>query len=124
MDEAEQNIVICQWRADLREADNSRYSTITKFNNFIIRSLSLFFNEHLREAVSSRCLQGVKIEIKWFASHFNFFLTCKYCCPFHNKMYPSMKNFKNSLQEIEIQKKVKDIHLIISSINTLVENLV
>ena len=35
-----------------------------------------------------------------------------------------MKNFKNSLQEIEIQKKVKDIHLIISSINTLVENLV
>ena len=39
-------------------------------------------------------------------------------------MYPSMKNFKNSLQEIEIQKKVKDIRLIISSINTLVENLV
>ena len=41
-------------------------------------------------------------------------------------MYPSIKlmnNFKNSLQELEIRKKVKYIHSIISSINTLVENL-
>ena len=36
------------------------------------------YNEYLREAVNARCLPGVKIEIKWFPFHFNFFLTCKY----------------------------------------------
>ena len=44
LDEVEQNIVTCQWRAqqiiDLRDTDKSRYF----YNCFIIRSLSLFFN--------------------------------------------------------------------------------
>ena len=62
MDEVEQNIVICQWRADqlfpeaetLRDTDKSRYFAITEFNNcFIIRSPSLFFKEYLREAKQS-----------------------------------------------------------------------
>ena len=58
MDEVEQNIVICQWRAhqinDLRDTDKSRYFAITEFNNcFIIRSRSLFFKEYLREAKRS-----------------------------------------------------------------------
>ena len=48
LDEVEQNIVICLWRADqiidLRDTDKSRYFAITEFNNcFIIRSPSLFF---------------------------------------------------------------------------------
>ena len=76
--------MICQWRADelfaeadLRDTDKSRYFAITEFNNcMIIRSLSLYFIEYLREAVSSRCLSRVMTEIKWFPSHFNnlFFL--------------------------------------------------
>ena len=42
MDEVEQNIVICQLRADWRDTDKSRYFAIIDFNNrFIIRSLSL-----------------------------------------------------------------------------------
>ena len=60
MDEVEQNIVICLWRADqlidLRDTDHdkSRYFAITEFNNcFIIRSPSLFFNEYPREAKRS-----------------------------------------------------------------------
>ena len=54
LDELEQNIVICRWRADQlrlrqiidpRDTDKSRYYAITEFNNcFIIRSPSLFFN--------------------------------------------------------------------------------
>ena len=54
LDELEQNIVICWWRADQlrlrqiidpRDTDKSRYFAITEFNNcFIIRSPSLFFN--------------------------------------------------------------------------------
>ena len=58
LDEVEQNIVICQWRADqlfteaevwgkiidVRDTGKSRYFVITEFNNcFIIRSPSLFF---------------------------------------------------------------------------------
>ena len=47
--------MICQWRADLRETDESRYFAITEFNNncFIIRSPSLFLKEYLREAKRS-----------------------------------------------------------------------
>ena len=79
LDEVEQNIGICQWRADelfaeaeLRDTDKSRYFAITEFNNcIIIRPLSLFFIEYLRKAVSARCLPGVMTEIKWFPSHFN-----------------------------------------------------
>ena len=54
LDELEQNIVICWWRADQlrprqiidpRDTDKSRYFAITEFNNcFMIRSPSLFFN--------------------------------------------------------------------------------
>ena len=54
LDELEQNIVICRWRADQlrlrqkidpRDTDKSRYYAITEFNNcFIIRSPSLIFN--------------------------------------------------------------------------------
>ena len=46
--------MICQWRADLRDTDESRYFAITEFNNcFIIRSPSLFLKEYLREAKRS-----------------------------------------------------------------------
>ena len=46
--------MICQWRADLRHNDESRYFAITELNNcFIIRSLSLFLKEYLREAKRS-----------------------------------------------------------------------
>ena len=42
-DEVEQNIVICQWRADWRDTNKSRHFSITEFNNcFIIQSPSLF----------------------------------------------------------------------------------
>ena len=42
LDEVEQNIVICQWRAN-QITDKSRYYVITEVNNyFIIRSPSLF----------------------------------------------------------------------------------
>ena len=54
LDEVEQNILICQRRADqiiyLRDTDKSRYFATTEFNNcFIIRSPSLFryFNNFL-----------------------------------------------------------------------------
>ena len=44
MDEVKQNIVICLWRADLRDTDKSWYFVITEFNNcLIIQSASLFF---------------------------------------------------------------------------------
>ncbi len=43
LDEVEQNIVICQWRADQlfadaegRDTDKSRYFAITEFNNCFI----------------------------------------------------------------------------------------
>ena len=59
MDEVEQNIVICQWRADqlidLQDTDKSRYFAIIEFNNcFIIRSQSLFsYFNHLMAAQGS-----------------------------------------------------------------------
>ena len=48
LDEVEQNIVICQWRAvqitDLRDTNKSPYFAIAEFNNcFAIRSPSLFY---------------------------------------------------------------------------------
>ena len=46
--------MICQWRADLRHNEESRYFAITELNNcFIIRSLSLFLKEYLPEAKRS-----------------------------------------------------------------------
>ena len=58
MDEVEQNIVICQWRADwlrqiidLRDTNKLRHFAITEFNNcFIIQSPSLFFDKYPPEA--------------------------------------------------------------------------
>ena len=64
MNEVEQNIVICQWRADqiiicwsqrlrqiidLRDIDKSRYFAITKFNNcFIIRSPFFWSTKYIK----------------------------------------------------------------------------
>ena len=66
MDEVEQNIVLCLWRADqlfaeaegrqiidLRDTDKSRYFAITEFNNCFIQSPSLFFNKYSWEAKRS-----------------------------------------------------------------------
>ena len=58
MDEVEQNIVICQWRADwlrqiidLRDTNKLPHFAITEFNNcFIIQSPSLFFDKYPPEA--------------------------------------------------------------------------
>ena len=43
LDEVEQNIMICQWRADqlrqiidLRDTEKSRYFVITEFNNIVL----------------------------------------------------------------------------------------
>ena len=45
--------MICQWRADLRHNDESRYFATELNNCFIIRSLSLFLKEYLREVKRS-----------------------------------------------------------------------
>jgi len=66
MDDVEQNIVICQWRADWlrqidRDTNKSRHFAITEFNNcFIIQSPSLFFDKYPREAAIFRKIDRKK----------------------------------------------------------------
>ena len=67
LDELEQNIAICQWRADqlFTEADKSRYFTITEFNNCLsFRSITEFvFHNYFREGGSAHCLAEVIAEV-------------------------------------------------------------